>query len=488
MTANSPNAAPHRADGGWENRVNRVLPLALVWALRELRGGVRGFRIFLICLALGVMAIAGVGSLAASVDAGLARDAETLLGGDVELHLVHRTATADELAFMRASGAVSRVIEMRAMARTEDGARVSLIELRGVDAAFPLYGAVELGPPHALDAALAQRNGVWGIVAAPDLIARLGLHIGDTIRIGDGSFVLRASLEREPDAPSGSFALGPHVMIAADALAATGLILPGSLIDYSYRVRFAPGTDLERWIARVGAAFPDAGWRIRKPGEAAPNFARLLDRVSLFLTLVGLTALLVGGVGVASAVRAYLTTKTATIATLKSLGAPSRIIFATYLAQILILALLGIVVGLVLGALMPAAALPLLPPGWALPTRLGFYPAPLALAALFGVLTTLAFSLWPIASACETEVATLFRSAIEPPAMSPRRPYRLATALAAALWATLTIVSSNDRPIAFWFIAGAALSFLAVSLAGARIDVGGEARPSARRDIAAGAR
>lgn len=429
-----------------------ILPLR--WALRELRGGLRGFGIFLACLALGVAVIAGVGSVAASVAAGLSVNAKALLGGDVELHLVHRTATDTELAYMHASGAVSRVSEMRAMARSDDGQQVGLIELRAVDGAYPLYGAVTLDPARPLDGALARRDGTWGAVAAPDLIARLGLHAGETFRIGDGTFTLRAALIQEPDASGGSFALGPHVMIASAALPATGLVQPGSLIDYSYRLRLTPGIQNSDWIATLSNKFPDAGWRVRQPGQAAPNLARLLDRVTLFLTLVGLTALLVGGVGVANAVRAYLVTKTATIAVMKSLGAPRRTVFATYLIQILILAVLGIVIGLVAGAAIPPAALPFVPAAL-VPAKLGLYPAPLALAALFGLLTTLAFALWPIAAACETQPAKLFRASIESPNAPPPWPYRIATGIAALLLAGLAAFHAENRDIALWFIAGA---------------------------------
>jgi len=433
---------------------------ALSWAFRELRGGFRGFRIFLACLALGVAVIAGVGSLNASIDAGLRADASTLLGGDVELHLVHRTATLAEIAYLKNNGTVSSVAEMRAMARSEDGQQVSLIELRAVDGAYPLYGAVTLDPPRSLDAGLARQGDTWGAVAAPELAARLGVPMGGRIRIGDGTFVLSAGLTREPDAPSGSFSLGPHVLIAAAALPATGLVMPGSLIDYSYRVRLPPQVAPADWIARVRAAFPDAGWRIRTRNEASPNLGRLLDRVNLFLGLVGLTALLVGGVGVANAVRAFLATKLATIATLKCLGAQRRTIFATYLMQILALAAIGIAAGLVLGVLLPVLALPWLPPSWNLPARAGIYPLPLALAAWFGVLTTLAFSLWPIASACEVRPASLFRALIEPPTSAPPWAYRIATGAAAILLAATAILSASDRWIAFWFIVGAVTSLL----------------------------
>jgi len=429
--------------------------LPLRWAWRELRGGLRGFGIFLACLALGVAVIAGVGSVAASVAAGLAVNARALLGGDVELHLVHRTATDAELAFMARRGAVSRVADMRAMARSKDGDNVALIELRAVDGAYPLYGAPTLDPPANLADALARRDGIWGAAAAPDLIARLGLHRGDPIRIGDGVFALRAALTGEPDVSGGSFALGPHVMIAAAALPATGLVQPGSLIDYSYRLRLAPGADDAAFVAAAQRQFPDAGWRIRLPGQAAPNLARLLDRVGLFLTLVGLTALLVGGVGIANAVRAYLAGKTATVAALKSLGAPRRVVFVTYLIQIMVLAALGIVVGVAAGAAIPLLALPFVPAAL-VPTELGLYPAPLALAALFGLLTALAFSWLPIASACDTAPAQLFRASVEPHAAPPPLGDRIAAGIAGVALAALAIDSASDRAIALWFILGAA--------------------------------
>jgi putative ABC transport system permease protein len=436
-----------------------TVALPWVWALRELRGGLRGFGIFLACLVLGVAAIAGVGSLGASVAAGLGANARALLGGDVELHLVHRTATPTERAFLTAAAAVSRVADMRAMARSADGQQVALIELRAVDAAYPLYGRASLDPPQALGAVLEQRGGIWGAAAAPDLVARLGLHRGDVIRIGDGRFQLRAVLTAEPDASGGSFALGPHVLIAADGLAATGLVQPGSLIDYSYRLRFAPGVDATRWMARLQARFPDAGWRIRQPGQAAPNLSRLLDRVTLFLTLVGLTALLVGGVGIANAVRAYLAIKLATIAVMRSVGASRRTVFAVYLTQILILAGLGIVIGVALGAAIPFAVLPFVPPGL-VPSQLGLYPVPLARAAAYGFLTALMFSVWPVAAACEVAPAALFRAAVDPPGAAPRWLYRMAAGLAAALLAALILAGVDRRDIALWFMLGAAGSLL----------------------------
>jgi putative ABC transport system permease protein len=430
------------------------LSLALRWARRELRGGLRGFRIFLACLALGTAVIAGVGSFSAAVTAGLRTDARAMLGGDVELHLVHRQATPEQRAYLDQSGTVSAVAEMRAMARTEDGDARSLVELKAVDGVYPLYGEVGLEPAQPLADALARRDGRWGAVVASGLLDRLKLHLGDTIRVGDARYTVRATLQHEPDAATGGFEFGPRVMIAAAALDETGLIQPGTLIGYSYRVRLPPGAGIKRWIDGIKRDFPDAGWRIREFANASPMLQRLIDRVTIYMTLVGLTALLVGGVGVSNAVRGYLGGKTETIATLKCLGAPGRLIFATYLAQIMALALVGIVAGLALGALTPLLARPLLA-AFPIAARLGFYPAPLLIAAAFGVLTTLAFALWPLAASREVPAASLFRDLVDPAPRRPRPIYVLATAAAALALALLGILSANDRRTAFWFVLAA---------------------------------
>ena len=330
-------------------------------ARRELRGGLRGFGIFLACLCLGVAVIAGVGSLSAAINAGLNGDARALLGGDIEFNLAQQPASADERGFLAADGALSQVTRLRAMAIADSGATRSLIELKAIDRAYPLYGSVTLDPPQALETALAERDGAWGAVVAPSLLDKLGLKLGDAIRIGSGRFILRASLAHEPDSVSGIYELGPRVMVAQDALASTGLLAPGSLVAYAYRLRVAANADPQTVIENAKQKFPEAGWRIRSFADAAPNLQELLDRVTVFLTLVGLTTLLVGGVGIANAVESYLATKIDTIATLKCLGAARRLVFAIYLLQIVILALGGIALGLALGALVPYAAVPLLP-------------------------------------------------------------------------------------------------------------------------------
>jgi putative ABC transport system permease protein len=438
-------------------------------AQRELRGGVRGLGVFLGCLVLGVTAIAAIGSIAASVTSAIKADARDLLGGDAEARLAYRPADPKEREFLANSGAVSEVATMRAMARTDDGARRSLIELKAVDAAYPLYGALAISPAQSLDAALGVGDGSYGAAVDPAILSRLGLAIGDRVKIGEAVLQIRGTIVREPDAAMGGLIFGPRVLISSQALGETGLIRPGALVTYHYRLRLSPGVDAVAWGNSARAAFPEAGWQIRSFGEASPSLQRLIDRVGLFLSLVGLTALLVGGVGIGNAIGNYIAGKTATIATLKCLGASNRLIFAVYLVEVLVLAFLGIAVALTLGALTPIAAAPLLAKVLPLSVRFAIHPAPLALAALFGVLTTLAFALWPLAGIGRVSAGALFRDTVDRAARRiPLGILGTTTVLVLGL-AALAVVTAHDRNVALWFVAGAIAAFALFRAAGAAI-------------------
>jgi putative ABC transport system permease protein len=461
------------------------LMYAVTLAARELRGGgIRGFRVFLACLALGVAAIAAIGSLEAAVEAGIAGDARALLGGDVSVSLALRPASAAERQFLAASGAVSEAAKLRAMARTGGGgARTSLIELQAVDAAYPLYGTVALAPAGPLTAALAPRDGIFGAVAEAALARRLGLAVGDSFRIGDATVRLAAIIEREPDAAFGGLAFGPRVIVARPALAATRLIQPGALVDYEYRLRLPPGAAAARWIARARERFPHAGWQLRSTADAAPSLQRLIDRLGFFLSLAGITALLVGGVGVANAVAGYIAGKRQVIATLKCLGASTRLVFAAYFAQILALALAGIAAGAVLGAVAPLAVAPFL--GGLLPVALptGLYPAPLAAAALCGLLTTLMFAPWPLAAIGHIMPGALWRDRVAPvPRLAPTSLAAAAASLAAGVaLAGLVVLTAPDRRVALWYIGGALAAFGVFRLAGALVVAAARAAPRPSR-------
>src|SRR5579864_1678802 len=265
-------------DRGFSSRTRQVRPRSLAYAFtlvrRELRGGVRGFGVFLGCLTLGVGAIAAVGSLAAAARAGIRADSKNLLGGDVSADFALSPADDAERRFLAASGTLSESAKLRAMARSGDGARHSLIELRAVDAAYPLYGQIGLRPATPLPDALAPEKGIFGAVAEAALAGRLGLKPGDEFRVGDAALRLSAIIASEPDAAFG-LAFGPRVIVSQAALAATRLIQPGTLVNYDYRLKLPAGSDPARWLARARAAFPEAGWQLRSSADAAPALRRL---------------------------------------------------------------------------------------------------------------------------------------------------------------------------------------------------------------------
>jgi putative ABC transport system permease protein len=463
--------------------------LAVSLARRELRGGLAGFRIFLACLALGVAAIAAVQSVAAGIRDGLRRDGQAILGGDLSVRTLYTPATAEQVAFFRERGEVSVAAEMRSMARNAAGAS-TLVELKVVDPLYPLYGTIALEGGLALEAALAERGGTFGAVAEEAILARLGLAVGDRVRVGEAEFELRALIAREPDrAAGGAFVLGPRLMIAEAAVASTGLMQPGSMITWNYRVRLPEGADAAATAEAIGERFPGAGWRVRDFTNASPSLERTIDRLALFLTLVGLTALLVGGVGVGNAVKSHLDGRIATIATLKCLGAGGRLVFQTYLVQIMALAAVGIAGGLLIGAAVPFAARGLLASLLPVPIHAGIYPSALAIAAAFGALTALAFSLWPLARAREVPAGSLFRDVVAPIAARPRPVFIAATAAAALALAGLAVASAEERWFASWFVLGSAAAILAFRLAAwgiiaAARRIGRPRRPGLRLAIA----
>lgn len=441
--------------------------LAARLARRELRGGIKGFRVFIACLALGVAAIAGVGSVSAALTRGLAEGGQDILGGDVSIRLIHREASAEERAWFGRDAQVTGSAEMRAMARSadENAARgQTLVELKAVDGVYPLYGAMDLSPAQPLEEALALRNGRPGLVVEPNLLSRLGVEVGDAVQIGEQDFDLRATIVKEPDRVSDGFALGPRAMISLEALEQTGLVQPGSLVQYHYRVRLPDAArsaaDIAAWTAALTERFPDAGWRVQDRSDSAPGVRRFVERVALFLSLVGLTALVVGGVGVANAVKSHIDGKRTTIAIFKCLGAPGALIFRLYLLQVMVLAAGGIVIGLLVGATMPFIVQAVAGDKIPVPTELGIYSGPLLLAAAYGVLTALAFAIWPLARAREIPATSLFRDLIAPVRRFPRASYVVATGAALAALAGLAIALAEERLFALWFVMAAAGVFI----------------------------
>lgn len=462
--------------------------LALRLAVRELRGGLKGFYVFLACLALGVAAIAGVGSLSHALRAGLAERGQEILGGDVALRSVHRRAGAAERAFLAARGAVSEVATLRAMARTRAPADQTLVELKAVDDAYPLYGSLALDGDLDLAAALAPQDGLFGAVAEPVLLARLGIGVGDTVEVGEVRLRIAAVIAGEPDRLSAGLAFGPRLLVGLDALAASGLVRPGSLMQWHYRVRLPEGARGDRDLAAFRAAaagdMPQAGWEVRDRTNAAPGLQNAIDRFAQILALVGLTALFVGGVGVANAVRGHLDAKRTTIAVLKCLGAPARGVFLVYLFEIGLIALAGIAAGLVVGAVLPLVAAPLLAGVLPLPPGGGLHALPLVQAALYGLLIALAFALWPLGVARDVPAAALFRDHLAVTRPRPRAVYVVATALAGAALVALAVASASETRIAWVYIAVAAGTILVLrAVAAALTAAARRARRAGRADL-----
>ena len=455
------------------------LARAFRFARRELRGGIAGFRVFLGALALGVTAIAGVGTIAAAISAGLGSEARTMLGGDVAVRLVHRAANLDEFAYLQRVGDVSRVVLLRAIARVPGAERSALVELKAVDRAYPLYGAVQLEPAMPLSAALAFADGAHGAVVDQSLLDRLGLKRGEVIAVGAARFRIAATIAVEPDRLAGgrTINLGPRFLASDEALAATDLIKPGSLTTYLYRLRLPPTAAIPRVIEDLRRAFPSAGWIVQDTTQDTPFVSRFVDRTVLFLTVVGLTALLVGGVGVGNAVRHYLGTKTESIATLKCLGASASLIFSVYLIQIMVMAFGGTLAGLIVGGLAPAVFAPVIAREFGLAIEIGVYALPLIVAAAFGLLTALTFTIWPVARACEIPAAQLFRDVLARH-RPPRAIYVAATGIVAVALAALAIYAAPDRRLAVWFVGGALAAMIVFRIAGQAAEYAARLMPS----------
>lgn len=438
---------------GWRTAAN------LAW--RDLRGGVSGLPVLVGCLALGVAVIAAVGSLSSAIEAGLQADARTLLGGDVAVRRPHRALDGEARQWVEdQSAAFTDTISMRAMANGGD--RRALVELKAVDAHYPLLGAVVLEPAQSLGDALSEH----GAVAEKALLARLGIAVGDTLRVGDTTFTVRAEIVREPDRLASVFSLGPRLMIDQPGLASTGLVQPGSLIRYYTKLQLDSAVAPADFIARFEDAFPDGDWRVRSADQAQPGLRTFISRLTLYLVLIGLTALLVGGVGVAGAARSHLESRTATIATLKCLGATPRVIFRIYLIQTILLAGVGIGVGVALGASVPWLISPLVADRLPVAAKLALYPIPLMLAATFGFLSALLFTIWPLARAGDVPAGGLFRHVVTPPEGLPAWPYVLVTVFLAASFGMLVIFTAGDRIVGLWFVGGAAVSMATFRIAG----------------------
>jgi putative ABC transport system permease protein len=453
---------------GW--RLSRILLIGL----RELRGGLKGFAVFVACVALGVAVIAGIGALADALRSGFERQGEVLLGGDATLSRPHRAAEPAERTWMSARGRVSETATLRGMARRVDGSEQMLIELKGVDAAYPLVGEVKLRGGMSLATAL---RGPGSAAVDPILLERLGLKVGDEMQLGRSTVTIRALIESEPDKVSDRLTFGPRVFVSLATLTSTGLAEPGSLVRWRYALSFAtpsaPGEagTLVKFRDEVKRDLAEGGFTVADRRDPHPRVTKTLDRLQQFLTLIGLTALLVGGVGVANAVSTFIDRRRKVIATFKSLGASARLIFTIHLAQVMVIAGLGVLIGLAIGLLLPALARSLLAD--ILPVQLDFVIRPwtLLMAASYGVLVSLLFSLWPLGRAELIRPSVLFREESVAETSWPRWRIIALTVLVGVALFSLAIVPAESKRIAFYVCAGLVAIFAIFIVLGQAITV-----------------
>ena len=445
------------------------MAILLSWlrvALRDLRGDLRRFGILLACLALGVGTIAVVGSVGASMQAALARDARLVLGGDLEAMLSYRQANAEERALFDRLGTVAEVIQV--MGRARANGQSSFVALRGVDQNYPLLGSVGFEAPDpaaTIPDLLAERDGRPGALVDSLLLDRMGLAIGDAVTIGEAEFRIAGVLRNVPDQITQGMQLGLPVLVSVTGLQATGILQPGVLAQYRYKMLLDPPGFLATAVT-IRNSFPDAGWTILSPSDATADIARFFDIFSRFLVIVGLSSLLVGGVGVSNAVAAYVGERQRSIATMRSLGATGGRILFHFLTQVMLLSLAGIAIGVLLGVALTFVALPILSGILDLDLPLVVDAPALLTAAGFGLLIGFAFGYLPLHRAQSLKPALLFRTAGTAIQTGPAWRHLLQPALwlplLLALGATFALAAvTTGRPLlVFYYALGVAGAFL----------------------------
>lgn len=437
------------------------LPLALSIALRELRAGAGGLVVFVLCIALGVAAVAAIGSLAAAFDKALAQQGRMLIGGDLSFELIHRQTKPDERAALEELGEISESASFRAMARAQDG-KSALVEVKAVDDPYPLYGEVSILAPddagalwRKTDVALAERV----------LLDRLGLKIGDPLKIGETTVTVGGVLGEQPDRLADRLSYGPKLLMSRATLVKTGLVQPGSLIRWVYRVKMPDDIAVDRkqlMAARktIETDFPQSGFAIRDWTDPAPTLRRDAERFTQFINFVGLTALLLGGIGVGNAIQSYMAKKREIIATFKCLGATSRLVLNVYLIQAMLLAFVGISIGLVLGALTPAVISTLYADALPIALAIEPHPIPLFVAGLAGLLTMVLFVLWPLGRASRISPAVLMRAHLTEENERSALPFALGSVAAGLALFVLAIAASEERLVTAAISVGIVCAFL----------------------------
>jgi putative ABC transport system permease protein len=412
-------------------------------AWRDLRGSRAAALIILACLTLGVATITGIGSLRQSVTDTVARDARALLGGDLVIESTNRPLDVEELeAIVPADARVSHTVVTNAIVFAENGRQVAA-SLKAVDDLYPLHGRLVSEPAQPLEAALADR----GALAESSLLQRLQVAVGDTLELGSGRVEIRGVLVSEPDRLGAFAGLGPRLMVHQETVAALGILAPGALARHSYGIALADHSAAPALAAALRRDFPEAHWRPQTFESVQPRVARQADRLASYLSLAGIAALLIGGLGVGIVVDAHLRSRQRTIATLRCIGTTSRDVAVICGLQIVILCAAGLILGAALGTLLPFG-MHLLPAG-VLPIELaiGVHPMAILAAALFALATAALFTALPLLQAAAVTPAALFRDDDTPAGDGRAAPRRWPWLVGVALVLAATAVFAVPDPV-----------------------------------------
>jgi putative ABC transport system permease protein len=436
--------------------------IGLAWriALRDLRGGTRGLIIVLLCLGVGVASIAGIGSLRAALGQGLAEHSRAILGGDLALSTTIAPFPPALRAWFVARGArVSESVETRSILVAPSGRRL-LAAAKAVSGDWPLLGSVSTAPAGQFATLAKGADGRPGLLLDATAAQTLKLVPGDSVSLGGTKLAYRGTILDSPDRIGDSRLFGVKAFVSLAALTGTPLLAPGGLVTFDLQAALPPKTSVAATIRALKAQFPQAVWRIRDTAEAAPDLSRFVDQAALFMTLLGLAALLVGGIGVANGVEAWLAGRARSIATLRCLGASARLVSTIHGLQLAVLGIPGIIAGLAIGAALPLLVLPMLRAQLPVPDHVGLYARPLLLAGCFGVLVGVIFALRPLRRAAAISGAALFRSTSLP----ARAPWRLWPAVVEAVCilglVALAAVSVPRASLALGFCGGAIATLL----------------------------
>ncbi|RIV86387.1 ABC transporter permease [Aurantiacibacter xanthus] len=437
--------------------------LGAAWGIarRDLSARFSGLRLLLVCLFLGVGALAAIGSLTGAIRNQLQAEGRTILGGDLEVEVWQRLLTDDEKAFIGQYGTLSEGLRLQGMASTPEAA--APVELKAVDVKWPLVGSLVLASGEQVGAP--PPDTAW---LAPGAAERLGVKIGDSFTLGTRTVRVGGIIAEEPDRLSEGFQLGQTVIVPLDLPEAAGLVAPGSMYQSKTRVAFNSAYDGEGVEAAIAQKFPGRGYDFRTADRAAPGADRFVSRLGEFLTLVGLAALVIAGIGIGLGVNSYLEARRRAIATLKILGATSRDIVTIYGLQIGAAALVGSAAGLLAGfAVTPLLASAL---GDLLPVETGlvFDPLALARALAFGLLVALVFAAPPLLRARDFPAMALMRARVSPLARA-WKTYALPVGLGLAGIVALTLIGSPTPLQSALFLGGAAVLLALLWLLGLAI-------------------